>query len=588
VVLGPASALYGPNASNGIVNIITKDPRTSKGTTLVLGGTGGVRSSNAVSGRFRHAGAYNKLAYKATFEYTEGQDYSFVDSVYFFSGAPFFRPALPEKQVDFDFKHIRGEGSLYYTILDQTDVIVSYGYSRNSYLGITSAGRNQVKDWEYQYLQLRYVSPRLFAQVYNTWTDAGKTFAIATRTAFFDLNTLFGKDSTTADQAAFALANFQDKSWRLNTEIQYNNTFGGFYTVVGFNYQRDNADSKGTYLLDADGAIKLNQYGVSAQIEKELPSNFKAVLAGRFDHHERYGDQFSPKAALLWNGTQGTWRVTYGRAFVAPTILFQDAFIFGGVIVGNGRGLTVVDDTGTRTIKKVEPEIVNTIEVGYKGIPSKNIYLDVNGYFSISKNFISPAIPVGGQVTKIGDDVLDTPLNNPSTYINFGEVNSWGLDLGMNYYLNQYIDLGVKYSYFDSNLDENNKDNDLNGDGQVTPDELSLNSPQHKVVLSANFRNLLNQRLFGSLVVRAVSEYDFYSGRQIASENGEGTRVAPFNFNPGPLGGFTTVDVSLGYKIHPQVILGANVTNLFDVEQREFVGSPTIGRLLSTELRVQF
>ena len=32
VVLGPQTALYGPNAHNAIINFITKDPRTSQGT----------------------------------------------------------------------------------------------------------------------------------------------------------------------------------------------------------------------------------------------------------------------------------------------------------------------------------------------------------------------------------------------------------------------------------------------------------------------------------------------------------------------------------------------------------------------------
>ncbi|MFQ6115227.1 MAG: carboxypeptidase regulatory-like domain-containing protein, partial [bacterium] len=408
VVLGPASALYGANAHNGIVNTITKNPRQYPGTTFVVGGTGGTNSSNAVSGRFRHAGAIEKFAYKATFEYTQGQDYTFYDSVYVFSGAPFFRPSLPEKDPDFDFKHLRGTASLYYTILDQSDIILSYGYSRNSFFGITNAGRNQVKDWEFQYLHLRYVSPRLFAQVYNTWIDAGKTFNIATRTAFFDLNkNILGQDDATADAGALAAATFIDKSRRLNAELQYNNTFGGFYTVVGVNYQHDHVNSEGNYLLDAEGPIKLDHYGLSAQIEKDLPSDFKVVLAGRLDHIERFDEQFSPKVGLLWNHANGTWRITYGRAYVAPAIIFQDAFIFGGIIVGNGRGLTVQDAEGnTREIDRLETEVVNTVEVGYKGLPSRNLYFDVNAYFSVFKNFVSPAIPVNGLVTKIGDDVL--------------------------------------------------------------------------------------------------------------------------------------------------------------------------------------
>ncbi|HCX23191.1 MAG TPA: TonB-dependent receptor, partial [Cytophagales bacterium] len=37
VILGPNAALYGPNAHNGLVHTITKDPRSSQGTTIALG-----------------------------------------------------------------------------------------------------------------------------------------------------------------------------------------------------------------------------------------------------------------------------------------------------------------------------------------------------------------------------------------------------------------------------------------------------------------------------------------------------------------------------------------------------------------------
>ena len=38
VLLGPASAIYGFNAYDGVVNIITKSPEEMKGTTIQFGG----------------------------------------------------------------------------------------------------------------------------------------------------------------------------------------------------------------------------------------------------------------------------------------------------------------------------------------------------------------------------------------------------------------------------------------------------------------------------------------------------------------------------------------------------------------------
>jgi iron complex outermembrane receptor protein len=63
-------------------------------------------------------------------------------------------------------------------------------------------------------------------------------------------------------------------------------------------------------------------------------------------------------------------------------------------------------------------------------------------------------------------------------------------------------------------------------------------------------------------------------------------RYYPKNFDWGPLGGFTTIDLSAGYKINQMVQLNLGITNLFDTNQIEFVGSPSIGRLIMFELKV--
>ena len=69
VVRGPGSAIWGANAMNGVVNIITKSPRESPGTTLSLGigtfdRTGGVAGSDRGSLYYlnaSHAQALNEL-----------------------------------------------------------------------------------------------------------------------------------------------------------------------------------------------------------------------------------------------------------------------------------------------------------------------------------------------------------------------------------------------------------------------------------------------------------------------------------------------------------------------------------------------
>ena len=65
VVLGPSSALYGPNAHSGVLNIITSPPRQSTGTTInVQGGNLAQEKGYLKKLTMRHAGTFKDLAFK--------------------------------------------------------------------------------------------------------------------------------------------------------------------------------------------------------------------------------------------------------------------------------------------------------------------------------------------------------------------------------------------------------------------------------------------------------------------------------------------------------------------------------------------
>ncbi|OKL41728.1 TonB-dependent receptor [Pontibacter flavimaris] len=606
VILGPSSALYGPNAHNGVINTITKDPRRHPGTTVTIG----AGNQDVLSARARHAAVINdKFAYKITGEYTEGQDFRFVDTVYNAALG-----ALPEYDVDFGFKSKRFGSALYFSPTKTTDLILDYGFGQGDNIGVTSNGRNQINGWTFQYLQGRFVSPHVFAQLYSTWNDAGDTYQINARTTnYYTLRAMGYSEDQAARYSktgakpgeigegspAIAFPGFIDKSHRINGEVQYNNSFGKLDLITGVSYQRDVAYSRQTYLDDAAGDIILSQYGVVAQLEYAITDKFKALGAIRYDNHDNYGAQYSPKAALTYNALKGTFRATWGSAYSAPSIQFQEFYLNNGAlaILGNGAGLTIrnTETNQTRTIDKLEPEQVQTFEFGYKGTPTDKVFIDLSTWYSKSENFISPltaVTPLMGKekvVLKGDKDVTETAanaLNYYLTYLNYGDVDSWGTDLGINYYLNDFFSVGAKYSYFNSNItDTDNLDNDANGDGKVSVSESSLNAAKHRYNFNFTARDLFNKKFFGSVNVRILPEYDFYSGVQIAARENQGRRVAPYNYNYGPLGGFTSVDLSAGYKLKEWMTLGASVSNLFDTAQREYVGSPEIGRLYSVELR---
>jgi iron complex outermembrane receptor protein len=636
VVLGPSSALYGPNAHNGIANTITKDPRRYQGTTLVLG----AGNQDVFSGRLRHAVRINKRwAYKLTGEYTTGKDFEFRDTIY--AGGSVYGPAvaIPERIPTFQFKHQRGEAHVYYSLNPKSDIIVSYGGSNNDFLSVNNTGRNQIRGWKFSYLQLRFVSPRIFAQAYETWTNVGNSYGIPgytrdywnrTHSTITDKNDpRFAAMGYLAPDEAEAFATrlgnrFKEQSRRFNAEAQYNYNFSkqGLYMVLGGTYQKDNPKTFGTSLADANVPIEITQYGGAIQLEKTLPADFKIVGAARLDHHSLFENMFAPKIGIVKGINGGAFRLTYGKAFAAPIILFQRASVFG-LVFGNGSGVNYIpnganlaDPKSVRTTVALKPEEIRTWEAGYKGTITKQLYLDVNGYYGKSRNFLSPAISVLGRALSVGEIPVSPALAGTAdangnlqgaqflTYFNYGDVASWGTDAGVNYYFSDKVNFALKYSYFNSDITKDNISNDANKDGFVSAEEKSLNAPKHRFATTLGFQNLLQGRLFFNLSARFVQQFDMYSGSQIGTEGGRGRRgvvtIAPGtnsstglprattvfkNFNWGPLGGFTTFDISGGYRFNEQLQFNAGVSNLFNVEQREFVGSPVIGRLYSVELR---
>lgn len=607
VILGPNAALYGPNAHNGLVHTITKDPRTSEGTTIALG----AGNQSMLTSRLRHAQVINdKFAFKVTGEYTRGEEFEFADSVYIDRldangnpGPDGVKEGYEELELDNDFNFLRGEAALYYSVKEDADIILSYSGSNSTYLAPTNVGRNQIIDWKINQFHLRYTSPKWFAQAYMSTSKTQDTYSIDDRTKAYYRGIDAGlSDAEARGEQSYATgARFIDDSQRYNAELQYNNTFGEFEIVLGSQWQRDLANSAGTYLLDRneDDYIQVDQIGFYGQVEKKFGGKLKTVVAFRGDNHEIYGFNFIPKAGIVRTGTLGSWRLTYGQGIAAPTILNMYGDLFSGLILGNAEGFTLADGT---SVEKQKVEKIQTFELGYKGqLTPKKLFVDANVYYNISEDFLSPVTVIGVTTERGGVPISQVQSGYGiygglvATYVNFGKVNTYGADLGLTYAITEALSATVNYSYFDYSVDEDDLEaNDFNKDGEVNKLDVLVNTPNNKASLGFNYSS---EKWFGTLFVRWVEAYDYFSSFQIAAETQdlvyrgvpvvENARSAD-TWNYGPLGGFVNVDLGLGYRINKVFTVSGQVTNVFDSEIREFTASPFIGRLYSLEVKASF
>ena len=104
VVLGPASALYGPNAHSGILNIVTSSPLRSQGTSLnIQGGMLDQKNTSLLKKlTFRTAHKIGNFGFKVSGVALSGQDWTHFNEDEFEGHDPVFigRPNLIHNRVD--------------------------------------------------------------------------------------------------------------------------------------------------------------------------------------------------------------------------------------------------------------------------------------------------------------------------------------------------------------------------------------------------------------------------------------------------------------------------------------------------------
>ncbi|MEM6378606.1 MAG: carboxypeptidase-like regulatory domain-containing protein, partial [Bacteroidota bacterium] len=200
VVLGPGSALYGPDVTTGVVHFISKDPFRHPGTTveLVYG------EMNTLKTSLRHAGHSEdgKFGYKLNARYGSGQDFALDpndpdDQIVLSNFQEVIRRGVitPEGAVnpqadgptllttgqlqDPDYWAAAVNGSLYFRPSDETELVAAGGWNAGSSIFYNELGEgfsSSAEGWG----QVRLNHKGLFAQMYyitnNGGTDNNPTY----------------------------------------------------------------------------------------------------------------------------------------------------------------------------------------------------------------------------------------------------------------------------------------------------------------------------------------------------------------------------------------------------------------------------
>jgi outer membrane receptor for ferrienterochelin and colicins len=605
LVRGPGSALYGANAYNGVINITTPAPKDILGTKVSVTG-GGLSTFRA---DFRHAAVSGDWSYKFNLGGVRTSTWTLsrtaADAVpgsfnSDHSEATFEYPDLPVEQKAYNPNHL---GSAYASARLNRDM--SNGSVLTFESGITQVenevfltgiGRIYVPKARKPWGRVAYSSDHFFAQF---WVSGRKAIG-----PHYSLQT--GAELQEASENAHI--EFQHRFSALDDQLQI--VWGASHR-----YQHENTEST---LIPSPRYD--NWSGVFGQAEYKFTNEIKGVVAGRFDRSTLHESQVSPKAAIVWTPTSDqSFRVTVNRAFQVPN--YSELFLraaarapadfslleaglraspqLGPLLAGVPQGTLFTNSSSVPVLAIGNPNLsvekVTGIEVGYKGVYEKKLFLTLDVYYSRLTDFVTALLPgvnpeyqpwtapqavpaayraaleatVRSQLLAAAGTIPAyglTRLSDGSTavvisYTNAGKVDEKGFDLGARMYLTDEISADFNWGYFDFTL----KDPPVfQVKEAVISDVLLPNTPKHKASAEVSYSGASG--FSASLSARWVKKFPWAGGI----------------FN-GDVPEYTVVNLVAAYQLTKNVSIGTNVYNLLNRKHYEiFGGSMLERRVLAT------
>ena len=391
VIRGPGGTLWGANAVNGVINIITKSSSQTPGPQVAA--SAGIDEGYA--SRVRYGGSVG-----ANFDYRiYGTSNYWLPSGSPAGGDSFDAWSISQGGVRFDWK-LSGKDSLTFDgegysgrVRDATDIFSPVAPPSLTDIVTVVKGGHVLGHWKHD-LSERWSTDVL---VYCDWT---------TRSAI-----LFADYRNTCDgEAQFDFAISARHSLIFGVEA---NTTGDFwpYTFTASMtppYQRINTFSG------------FAQYDVAL-----IPGTLRLVAGTKLEHNDYTGVEYQPQVRAVWtpNSSNTVW-AAFSRAVRTPQRIEEDLLLRVAQINPDPPPLTFLLIEGSHDVKA---EILHAYELGYRYRWAQKFSLDAALYYN--------------QYDRLSGSVAGPPIINPSppyidipeTVQNFDRGQTHGLELAINY-----------------------------------------------------------------------------------------------------------------------------------------------------------
>jgi len=445
VIRGPGSALYGADASAGVINVITKTAAKIEDTEVGLrAGSFDTQTAWMQSGGQWHG---FDLGMTAEFSTTDGHDPKIkVDGqsrldTRFGSDASL---APGKAQYGWDNQDIR------FSIANEHwRFLASYMKHDDLKTGMTGAGNldpvTSADDKRYD-LDLIYKND-----------DFSQNWGVEAKIHYQDLDYSSGDGfQENPPGATFSDGTYPDGliNHMSSSEQQFRFETSGLYSGIsnhsirlgaGYNWQDlYNVEQQRNFGSGPDGntlpaggpVVDVSDTPYAFAPEKtrrirylflqdvwKLADDWELTIGARYDNYSDFGDTVNPRLALIWKSTEKlTTKLMYGEAFRAPS--FQELY---------------ADTSRSLANSNLDPEESDTLELAFTYAASKNLNLNMN-IFNFEITDLIRAVSVPGQ--------------SIPQFRNTGKHKTVGVEIEASWQASKNLRLSGNYTYLDPDDNE--------------------------------------------------------------------------------------------------------------------------------------
>lgn len=437
VIRGPGGALWGANAVNGIINIITKPAKDTPGGLLTLGGGNVEGGFGAVryGGKLPSHGFYRFFAKSISREDSAtssgsraGDDRNTIRGGFRTEWSP---TLLDELTVQGDIYNGR-QGESVTGLVSLNPVLKNTFNDRKS-----TAGGNALGRWRHTFSNGSDTTLQLFYDAYNrTDSELGET----RRT--FDLDF----------QHHFAWGKRHDILWGFGYRFNTDSTRGSL--AVSFNPSSLSQDLYSTFVQDE---IVL------------LPGRLRLTLGAKFEHNAFTGLETQPGARLLWTpSVRHTFWTAIARAVRTPARSDISLRVNMDATVDAGGTLTVDSMVGNPNSRS---EDLVAYEAGYRAQLAPSLSFDLAAFHNVYTHLttVEPGIPFAESSPLPSHVVMPMVLENKMR----GEAH--GLEITTNWNVTDRWTLSTAYTLFQIHLRRDPSSQDL-----ISGSRIEGSSPRHQ------------------------------------------------------------------------------------------------------------